>query len=434
MLALALVLGAPLAPVPGLDRPAVAADLAEDRGHALVVHAPSPTDPRYARMRIEFAAIEVVWRDAGVSFVGLPAGLDPEIMGELPDGLSIAALRRTAPADGGFAVRLVRADGRLVHSSSGEVHRAVLLGIAMDSDGEREVRPARSIASLDAAPSPLDPSRPQARVREGTAVSPPVPVPTMRPRAAGETGVAGTGAAPVASDAPTIAPAPAPVAVSTLTPAGLAETTLDWGARADPRDDRARVAGTETGPEAPPISSTEPPSGGARSDDPPSTDRSPLGLAHSGTAAPAPAPTLAPKPARTPRAAAPSDPWSLWSGSAKALARPSPPDEPDRPADPSSPAPHVVAAFDPLPAALPDETLSRVREAMIARRLEAAKENGFETALIAPELPLAVRANMALADGASLSGPDLGLALLVTRSCGAAHPVRSERRGWWFGG
>ena len=489
-LALASLLGAPLVVPTGATAAgqARAADLAVDAMHALVVHAPSASDPRYARMRMEYAAIEMVWRDAKVTFVGLVPGGEPEVMGLVPDGLSIASLRRTAPAAGGFGVRLVRADGRVVHSSGGEVHRAVLLGLAMSgtgtsgtgaSKGRTKAPPALSLpparATADAATTDAPPSPPRA-APVGTASLDPVPVPTMRPRvvAAAPVPIAppasvpgGTAAAGIVAPAtvpgtvpgtvPATVPAPAPVAALPLPalpapapPAPAlpvprdpvdAATTLDWGTDVPPGP-RAVADGGEAERAAPAMQTLDP----ALDDRPVAALPAPLPSAPRAAGAPlagAMAPPVDPVPASSMTPAAPSraaDPWSLWSGtpvprSARAVVVPRSDARAQGTAEGRAPSslPVVVASLDPLPAALPSATLGRVREALVAERLEAAKQNGFAEVVLGAELPLRVQAGMALSDGASLAGPDLGLALLVTGSCGAAHPPRPERR-WWFGG
>ena len=431
-LAFALAFVAPLAPPHG--GAALAAGITEARGHALVVHSPSPSDPRYARMRMEFAAIEMVWRDAGVAFVGLAGGA-PETMGALPDGLSIAALRRTAPGDGTFGVRLVRSDGRVVHASGGEVHRAVLLGLAMAEDDGTDV--AGTVAR-SATPASAPTARPD-RVAP-VAATPDIPIPTMRPLAPASqradarpevvpTAEAGKAANPVpavTATLPLAVPAPLPVPPSSATSAK--QTLLDWGGEVgvDPPTDVPEIATTEpvdrpydTGPARAALGAAPRVVGSPIAfDSPPARDADPVQSV----------PPAASTPDRTPVA----DPWSLWS----APARKTPAERVVPTNEDAASAPVTVAMLDPLPPALPAETLARVREGVVVARLEAARDNGFEEAAVGPELPLRVRAGLALADGASLTGPDLGLALLVTRSCGAAHPpapVR-ESRWRWFGG
>lgn len=97
--------------------------------------------------------------------------------------------------------------------------------------------------------------------------------------------------------------------------------------------------------------------------------------------------------------------------------------------------PPTVAAFQPpdpapLAATVPVGTLERVRQRLRDKRLEGAKDNGFEEAGFDAALPLSVQARMRFAGKPSLTGPDLGLALLVTRSCGAAQPP-PPKRGWF---
>ena len=451
-LALAILAGAPLAPPPfSATHAARAADLAVDAGHALVVHAPSPMDPRYARMRMEFAAIEMVWRDAGVTFVGLFPAHDPETMGLMPDGLGVAGLRRTAPAAGGFGVRLVRANGRLVHASDGEVHRAVLLGLAMEDGRSRGVASASPPLT---APAPSVPGESPA-VTPDPVVAATVPVPIMRPRpTAGPSTVGSTArAVPVPQS---IAPA-----VTVLPPSVAAgPTMLDWGAppavtvpsvTAGASSAATIEAPDRTIPAAEPATSA---AFGPRSA--PEGDR----------AVPDPAlpPPDAGRIASAPIASAPADPWGLWTGAPDGSDRrqrrtpattpgatvPSVPDGPRavrvvgtaapsratavQPAIAPVVVPAIAPPFDPLPAALPPETIARVREALVAERLEAAEDNGFDDVELGAALPMNVQARMRFAGGVSLSGPDLGFALLVTRSCGAAQPPRATAGRWrWFG-
>ena len=119
---------------PALQLPARAAettadgyDAADRSSYILVVFTPHYGDPRYARMRDSFTAIEALWRASGAMFVGFAPDMRPDaIGGPIPVGLTPEALSRARKA-GDFQVLLLSRGYRVLHSSTGEVHRAVLL-------------------------------------------------------------------------------------------------------------------------------------------------------------------------------------------------------------------------------------------------------------------------------------------------------------------
>lgn len=376
--------------------------------HALAVHAPSPTDPRYRRMVLQYTAIEALWREAGVTFVGLPAGGPPEVMGALPSGLSTASVARAAPPGGGFGVRLIAASGRLVHSADAEVPRAVLLALVDLGGGAPP--PPRTAA---AAPSPLDASPSLAAPPPRAAT--PAPLPERGPPVAHRP-------APLAGPERTDAPLPPSPETAPPEP-----TALDWedeparsAAAAPPATEPASVWGA-TPSEPAPASAAAP----ARRVGPVSLppDRSVARAADASS--PVPPPPSAPAP---PSRGA----WSLWSGAAEpAVAEPTP----VAAATGGRAVTDGLPPLDPAPtgalaARLPAEVVDRAREAAIEGHLARARaHDGFEAGALDAALPLETRARMRFARPPSIHGPDLGLALLVTGSCGAAVSERPARRG-----
>lgn len=346
--------------------------------HILAVHAPNATDPRLRRMVLEFSAIEAVWREAGVVFVGVAAGVPVETMGTLPAGLTAASVARADPPAGGFGVRLIAASGRVVHAADAEVPRAVLLAQASLANGAGSPSSAVAAVAGDAG-APIEPP-----------IEPPIlprigPAPALRPLAVGA--AAANAAAPIA-----------------------APTALDWS----PRDGRATPE-VETAPV--PLAAASPPA------DPLLSDRGDEGGEGEGTVERAVGgsvepPVHVPAPARETR----RDAWSLWSGAPRAATV-------ERVAAPPSGLPEPGEALAP---ALPREVVERVRAMAIEGRLaEARRHDGFEAGVLDAALPLGVQARMRFEAKPSIAGPDLGLALLVTGSCGAAVPERRSWRGWF---
>ena len=127
--AAALALGTALAPLPYSAHAASgSAYQVDDRtAYMLVVFTPSYADPRYRRMRDSFTAIEALWRASGAMFVGFAPDAAPDAVGgAIPTGLTPQSLARARKA-GDFQVLLLSRGWRVLHSSTGEVHRAVLL-------------------------------------------------------------------------------------------------------------------------------------------------------------------------------------------------------------------------------------------------------------------------------------------------------------------
>ena len=143
-------------------------EAAEREAYVLVVFTPSFADPRYRSMRDSFTAIEALWRASGAMFVGFAAnGETDAIGGALPDGMSPRSLEH-ARTEGEFQVLLLSRGWRVLHSSTGEVHRAVLLA-EMEMADDRPAAVSAEHQGAGASGSRIA-SAPRA-----------VPVPLMRP-------------------------------------------------------------------------------------------------------------------------------------------------------------------------------------------------------------------------------------------------------------
>ena len=463
--------------------PLVASALARESGHVLVVHAPHGADPRYARMRLQYSAIEAVWRGAGVAFVGLVPGAPPEVMGALPPGLSPRSLARAAPPAAGFGTRLVAASGRIVHAADAEVPRAVLLALVEMGGG------AGDAGAGSAPPSPVGTSgarandtirasdQAPANQRSVAAGAPsaddPLPLagphPARRP-AVGERDVAAARAMPV-PPAPPVPPVP---------PASGARTALDWdSARRAEGGTPSEATGTATVGTVPndaasgartalarPDAGHAPASGddAMKASRPAIPGTGGTGPARRAVHAVGPAPVAPPRDDARPAAPARRRAaWNLWSGAGS-----TPPARIDaggpavstaahaatgteaasartafagtQPTGSVPPTPTAVAPSVPLDAldpAIPPAAIARARAEVVADRLaEARRHDGFESALMDAALPVGVQARMRFREPPSraLLGVDAGLALLVTGSCGAAvPPPPAPRRRSWFG-
>ena len=221
-----------LNPEGGGPLPPAANGYAEDRAaYILVVFTPSYADPRYVRMRDGFLAIEALWRASGASFVGFAPGRPPQaIGGGIPADMTPEGLSRVR--DGGdFQVVLLSRAWRVLHSSSGEVPRAVLLA-EIDVGTGPTTRTAEPRAAFPVAAR-------QARGASGVAprrfaaLPPDGPIPLARPTAVAATNVAGGPASTAAPRAhvpappPPPAPAPAPAPEPALAWSGEGEAGMD---------------------------------------------------------------------------------------------------------------------------------------------------------------------------------------------------------------
>ena len=348
---------------------------ATEATHVLVVGAPTVADPRYRRMLLQFSAIEAVWRKAGVAFVGAAGGVPSDVMGALPPGISAASAAHAVPRDGRFAVRLLTASGRIAHASDAEVPRAVLLALVDVGD--------RSARVVPAAPASHAVTLPRF-----------APPPAWRPAPPASVAVA----EPVPEESP---------------------TTLDW---AEPEAPVAATPPPEREP-GPALAARAP-----AASPPPRIELAP----HDGATAGAVA-AVAPVEEDAATASAAPSAWRMWrmSGDGGEAVTDA---EPARPLDPV-PTGALPSPSAGLSAALPEAVVARVRDEAIDRRFaEARRHDGFEVNMVPPDLPLAAQVAMRFAQppSAALDGPDLGLALLVTGSCGAATP-EPRRRSFFFG-
>ena len=421
-LALALALAAPAtlgpAPTPALARPAT---------HAVVVVTPDLVDDRYTTMLEQHVMIESLWREYGAVFVGVSNGRQPEIVGGAPP----AGLDLSRFGGGGFEVLLVDFSGRVLHRAPGVVPRAVLLAKLDEASSGTAAAPAPPAAAGTDGTGP--------EVGDGAPESVAVPLPRSRsataqidtaPQAAPPSVAVDTDRGPDADamPGPGVADTTARPTVAGVTPvpfmrdaafpvASGPPPTLDWGGGSAPIDPRS-TAGvpTDVPVDVPTGATIVPPHGGGGAPrlvgpayPAPKRDR------RDGFVPPRP-PAGEAAPVRVAAATA------SWSAAAAQV---------------TAELPDLGA----LPPSVPQTTLARARDdALESRFADARRHDGFESGVLAPDLPLAQRVAMRferLAADPAFDALRIEPLLLVTHSCGAnveeLRPSRTRSKDMFAG-
>ena len=384
--------------VPAAATVAVPHAIARPATHAVVVVTPDLVDDRYTTMLEQHVMIEGLWREYGAVFVGISNGRRPEVVGGAPP----AGLDLSRFGGDGFEVLLVDFSGRVLHRAQGVVPRAVLLA---KLDGAEGGSPATAAAPSGASetdggralPAPADVAAlPLPRTRGRT-------VATEPSRGVPETPTTASAAPAVAqvvrptADETAVASAGLPVPLMRRVSAAPAPA-LDWGDPDEPGLDERATASL-------------PPEGVATSPAPrvvgPRSATVPARAPHRGGHVPERGPRLT---AETERPRAPLQIASLDGRAA------------------------TLPALDALPAAVPESTLARARDAALDHHLSRARaHDGFEAGVLDAELPLEQRVALRferLAVDPAFQALRIEPLLLVTHSCGAnVDSVRARGSG-----